>query len=167
MEEENSMRYPIPTTIVSAYPACGKSTLAKLHPTQIRDLESSDYHWVISATGKVEHPQWPTCYIDTIRHLDRSGMYRAVMVSSHEAIRKAMHEAGIRYTNIVPENTPEMKELMLKRMKDRGNTPEFIQNQDENWSTYVESMINDPGASNVIQLTPKILNSWGDWIFLD
>lgn len=156
-------RHFIPTTIVSGFPAIGKSYIAKKFPVMVRDLESSDFHWVIENEIKKENLEWPKNYIDSIKLLSKSGMYRMVCVSGHEYIRKLMHDAKIPYTNVFPENTKEMKKIILERCRLRKNTPEFIKNLDENWDSYIESMKNDPGATATVQLTPQTIEMWSAW----
>ena len=169
-------RLYVPTTIVSGFPAIGKSFVGIKFPTMARDLESSDYHWMKDSNGnweigengnKIANPEWPNNYIDTIRVLDKSGMYRVVLVSSHEMIRRKMGEANIKYTNIFPQNTPEMKKIILDRCRQRNSPPEFINNLDEHWDEYIDLMINDPNAVAKIQLTPATINMWQGWMLME
>ena len=165
------MNQKIPTTIISGFPSIGKTTNAKLFPTIFRDLESSDYHWIkvvemrSETTGKekIPNPEWPNNYIDAIKALDKSGMYHNVMVSSHEDIREAMVKAGIKYTNIYPEDTPEMKKIILERVKKRGSSQEFIDMLDAKYSEYVKSMAEDKNAARRVALTPQTITEWGTW----
>lgn len=162
-------RHFIATTIVSGFPAIGKSFIAKKVPTMVRDLEFSDFHWkgVDENGNKICNPQWPNNYIENIKALDKSGMYKAVCVSSHEDIRKAMSAAGIRYTNVFPENTPEMKKIILRRCRDRKSPPEFIENLDKNWDAYIESLENDPGAFAKVKLNSDTIEIWSTWMLME
>ena len=164
-------RHLIPTTIVAGFPAIGKSFIATKFPMAVRDLESSDYHWMKNSSmghgflvdengNKIVNPLWPSNYIQDIKALERSGMYRNVMVSSHELVRHEMAKAGIRYTNVFPENTPEMKKIILERCRVRQSPPEFIENLDKNWDLYINSLLNDKGAAAKIQLNPEALKTW-------
>ena len=160
-------RYFIATTIVSGFPAIGKSFIAKKLPTIVRDLESSDFHWTLDGKGnKLPNPKWPENYIESIKALDKSGMYRSVCVAAHQDIREKMAAAGIKYTNVFPENTPEMKKLILDRCRTRGNSQEFINNLDKNWDSYIESMENDPGAAAIVKLTPETIEIWSTWMVM-
>lgn len=169
-------RHLVPTVIVSGFPAIGKSFLAKKFPILARDLESSDFHWKKTPTGeweldengnKIPNEKWPANYIENIKALEKSGMYRIVFVSSHELIRKEMAKAKIRYSNIFPENTPEMKKVILDRCKLRHSPPEFIENLSENWDSYIDSLVNDTGAVKNVQLNPQSINIWSGWIFME
>ena len=172
----NLSRHFIPTKIVSGFPAIGKSYIAKRFPTVVRDLESSDYHWLKDPkTGdwkldeegkKIPNPEWPNNYIQDIKVLERSGMYRSVMVSSHVLVRTEMAKAGIKYTNLLPENTPVMKNIILERCKFRNSPPEFIENLDKNWDEYINSLINDSAAVAKIQLNPQSINMWSAWMLM-
>lgn len=154
-------RHFIPTTIVAGFPGVGKSYIATRFPRAVRDLESSDYHWVVDEEGnKIENPEWPKNYIETIAALDRSGMYMNVMVSSHKMIREEMAKAGIKYTNVYPENTPEMKKLIIERYRSRGSSLEFIELLDAHWDEYIAEMENDTGSTRNLKLTPESLNIW-------
>lgn len=161
VSQKNS--YIIPTTVISAFPAMGKSYFGKIYPTIGRDLESSDYHWLMEDGVKVPNPAWPGNYIDTIKILEKSGMYQLVMVSSHELVRSEMAKAKIKYSNICPEDTPEMKEFVLKRMKDRHSPESFINDMSENWAKYIESMKNDKNAYFCIQVNKHTIFDWFGW----
>ena len=163
-----SSRHFIPTTIVSGFPGVGKSFIAKKFPTMVRDLESSDYHWKTDEfDNKVENPNWPAYYIKSIKALDTSGMYKNVMVSSHKMIREEMAKAGIRYTNVFPENTPEMKKIILDRYRVRGSSQEFIDNLDTHWDEYISEMENDPNSVRNIKLNPQSINVWTEWMLME
>ena len=171
-------RHFIPTTVVSGFPAIGKSFIAKKFPIMVRDLESSDYHWLRSLSNsqiweldesgnKIPNDNWPSNYIRDIKALEKSGMYRNVLVSSHELIRTEMAKAKIRYTNIFPENTPRMKELILERCRIRQSPPEFIENLDKNWDAYISSLENDKGSVANIKLNPESINMWTAWMLME
>ncbi len=158
----------IPTIVVSGFPAIGKSFIAKKLPTMARDLESSDYHWIINNEGKkILNSKWPMNYISDIKALEKSGMYRNVLVSSHEEIRKTMASAGIKYTNVFPENTPQMKKIILERCRCRHNTEEFITNLDEHWNDYIDSLLNDSGAVCKVAINKESLEMWQTWMLME
>lgn len=170
-------RHFIPTTIVAGFPAIGKSTIAKRFPMAVLDLESSDYHWLkgektgewmLDENGnKIVNPLWPDNYIMAISALEKSGMYKNVMVSSHELVRQKMAEAGIKYTNLFPANIPKMKQIILDRCKSRNSPPEFIENLDTNWEKYIDSLKNDEHAIAKLQLTPQSITKWPELMLME
>ena len=157
--------YLINTTIVSGFPAIGKTYTAKMFPRAVRDLESSDFHWNLHSNGEKElNPDWPLNYIDTIKTLENSGMYRLVFVSSHEDIRKLMAEYGIKYTNIFPQDTDADKKYILNRMAQRKSPDDLIWNIQENYSKYIESMKNDKGATHCLQINKQVMDNFARWV---
>lgn len=168
-------RHFIPTIVVSGFPGIGKSFIAIKVPYMVRDLESSDYHWKGTRGifdkdengNKIPMENWPYNYIRDIKELDKAKVYRNVMVSSHEMIREEMAKAGIKYTNVFPENTPEMKQYMLQRYKDRQSPQSFIDDIDKNWDKYIASMENDKGSVMNIKLNKDSINMWSTWMLME
>lgn len=158
--------YKVPTTVVSGFICIGKQTLANMHRHFVRNLDSAEYHWIEKDGKRILNPEWPNNYIETIKVLDKSGIYRAVLVSGHEEIRKEMANAGIKYTNIYPENSQDIKSEIMKRISKKGYSSDFIHNIDGNFGSFVDSMANDPNASMKIPLTMKTLTEWGVWCIL-
>lgn len=150
-------------TVISVMPAMGKTFFAAKFPVFFRDLESSDYHWTEVNGEKVVNPDWPKNYIDAIKNLEKSGMYKAVFVSSHELVREEMKKAGIRYANLCPVNTNSMRQEILARCVSRKNTAEFINNYNKHWEDYINSMLNDDGAVAVVQIDELNLKNWANW----
>ena len=151
-------------TVISAMPAMGKSYFAAKFPIAFRDLESSEYHWTKDEDGnKIEHPDWPKNYIDAIKNLSKSGMYKAIFVSSHELIRQEMAKAKIRYANLCPVNNDDMRHIILARCIERKSPAKFITDLNDNWSDYINSMINDKGAAVVVQVDKNSLTEWANW----
>ena len=156
------MNSKFPTIIVSGFPGIGKTSLTQRFPRMFRDLESSEYHWVKDNFGnRIVNPKWPDNYVEAIKNLSNCSLYLNVFVSSHQLIREKMRAAGIRYTVVYPEDTPEMKKVMMERYE-KGKRPEsFIELMDEHFSEYVKSMMEDRGAVSKVPLSPRALNEWG------
>ena len=162
-------------TIVSVMPAMGKSFIAKKFPTRVRDLESSEYHWkmdpktkefILDENGnKIANENWPMNYIEAIKNLEKSGMYEAVLVSSHEDIRKLMAENGIKYANIYPLDEADIKAELLTRCVQRHSTGKFIDDYNMNFSKYVRSMKYDKGSVVNLGVDLKSLELWETWLF--
>lgn len=158
--------HKVPTTVVSGFICIGKETLSNMHRHFVRNLDSSEYHWIHENGKKVLNPNWPNNYIEAIKALDKSGIYRVVLVSAHEEIRKAMAAANIKYTNIYPENKPDIKKIMMQRISKKFPSPDFLHNIDGNFGAFVDSMANDPNAIMKIPLNAKTLTEWGVWCIL-
>ena len=163
-------RHLIPTTVVVGFPGIGKTYIAKKFPQLVRDLESSDFHWLKDEkTGeflldkkgeKILNPEWPENYISSIEVLNKSGMYRVVLIASNDQIREELGKRNIKYSNIYPENTPVMKKLIMDRYRSRQSSEEFIANIDKNWDKFIESLEQDEKAVVKIRLTPQTINEW-------
>lgn len=161
--------------VISAMPAMGKSYIASKFPDRIRDLESSEYHWQMTPDGKnfltdedgdkILNPEWPLNYIEAIRNLVESKFYDAILVSAHENIRHLMSEHGIKYANVYPEDKKKMRKALIERCIDRGSSADFIDNYEENFSKYVDSMKNDKGSVVNIEIPFKELTEWVNWLF--
>lgn len=162
-------------TVVSVMPAMGKSFIAKKFPTRVRDLESNEYHWkmdsktkefILDESGnKIANENWPMNYIEAIKNLEKSGMYEAVLVSSHEDIRKLMAENGIKYANIYPLDEADIKAEILTRCVQRHSTGKFIDDYNMNFSKYVRSMKYDKGSVVNLGVDLKSLELWETWLF--
>lgn len=172
-----STRHMFTTTVISAFPAMGKTYLASKFPGIVVDLESSDFHWLKNEAGtefvldengkKIANPEWPKNYIEMIKTLDSYKAYRAVFVSSHELVRNEMAKAGIKYTNLAPESTDAMRQKICSRCIERHSPARFVQDLNDNFHTYVKSMIDDTNAVNVITLNEKSLMSWGIFLMMN
>ena len=162
-------------TVISVMPAMGKTYIAKKFPDRIRDLDYNEYYWMIDPKThefkldengkKIPNNSWPMNYIDAIKNLDKSGMYQAVLVSSHEEIRNLMAKNGIKYANVYPIDDTATKQELLARCVIRRSHPSFIEDYRENFSKYVESMKNDKGSVVNIGIDSKSIESWANFLF--
>lgn len=136
------------TTIISAFPACGKSkyfddwkkgyTYTK---GLVLDSDSSEFSWVKDENGnntKVRNPEFPMNYIQHIK--DNIDKAEIIFVSSHKVVRDALKDNNIKYVLVYPENTEKAKEEYLRRYKNRGNDEGFIQFITNNWDNFIDEM---------------------------
>ena len=151
--------------VISAFPACGKSTYYKEWSQyseenvwrrnndgkqvlnnigepcgdKILDSDSSLFSWIYDEDGNktdTRNPDFPNNYIQHIKeHLNTEDV---IFVSSHKSVRDALKEADIPYYLIYPKK--EMKSTWLWRFKDRGSSEDFIQFQDEHWDEFINEM---------------------------
>ena len=138
--------------IISAYPACGKSTFYSLysvysgHPNglKILDSDSSLYSWVYDENGNktnIRNPKFPKNYIHYIKV--RSKTEDIIFVSSHKTVRQALFKAGIPYISIYPKDTLLNMKEWKSRFLERGNTQAFIDFQMEHWSEFIQDLNED------------------------
>lgn len=106
--------------IICGYAGTGKSTAAKKIPGVI-DLESTPFQ-----------KDWKT-YVRVAKHMSDQGYI--VLVSCHRELRDELTSQEIPYIVVVPDKCH--KEEYRKRYKERGNTPEFIKVQMDNWEKWV------------------------------
>lgn len=111
--------------IISGYAGVGKSTLAK-EVAGIMDLESTPF--------EKDWDRYAKCAI----HYHKNGYI--VLVSCHKEIRERilsmLAEDNTNVCTIAP-NVAD-KELYRERYTRRGNTPEFIKVQMDNWEKWLD-----------------------------
>ena len=147
------------TKIISAYPCCGKSyiTLYKKDifgeesdNIQILDSDSSKFSWIEKEDGtKVRNPEFPKNYIEHIKN--NIGKVDYIFVSSHQEVREALANNGIKFTMVVPEKNL-LTDWMI-RMYDRNNDNDFIDNQINNWDKWLTEIDEEKNTySKIIKL---------------
>lgn len=165
--------------IISAFPACGKSTYYKKWSQysqenvwrsrnngdqvynnigepcgdKILDSDSSLFSWIYDENGNKtdqRNPDFPNNYIQHIKeYLDTED---AIFVSSHKGVRDALKHAGIPYYLIYPQK--DMKDEWMRRFRNRGNDESFIKFQDEHWGEFIDDMENETYPTKIV------LKSW-------
>lgn len=154
--------------IISAFPACGKTTYWRNHSvyspdtrrktyienfkgyvdhinsnSKILDSDSSMFSWLydpytLKKTDR-RNPQFPHNYIEHIKH--KITTEDIIFVSSHKEVRDALKESHIPYTLVIPKR--ELKYEWIERFRLRGNTEEFINNVIQNWDTWMDELYAD------------------------
>ena len=135
------------TTIISAFPGCGKSyyyNKSKFYycdswNRKVLDSDSSNFSWLKDSEGnntKQRNPEFPQNYIDHIK--ENIGKADIIFVSSHKVVREALESNGIQYTLVYPEIGA--KEEWLKRFKNRGDNEGFIKFISDNWDNFIKEM---------------------------
>lgn len=123
--------------IIAGFPGVGKSTAAMVHGTFVKDMESSNYHWIISDDGnKVPNPDWPMNYYDAIiaeAFNDGCSAPLYIAISTHKEVLETL----VRFKIPFIIYTPATKSYAIGRYEARGNTPEFIEKIDKNWDQYM------------------------------
>lgn len=163
--------------IISAFPACGKSTYYKdwsqyspenvwriknngeqvyqhFNPEipcgeKILDSDSSLFSWIYDENGNKTDKRNPEFPNNYIQHIkDHMETEDIIFVSSHKSVRDALKEAGIPYVLIYPRK--DMKEEWIRRFKNRGNDEAFIKFQDEHWDEFIDDMENETYPEKVV-----------------
>ena len=142
--------------IISAFPACGKSTYYKNYSqyskdstglrlgldSKILDSDSSLFSWIYDENGNktdVRNPEFPNNYIEHIKkHMETEDI---IFVSSHKVVRDALKKENIPYHLVYP--IKDMKDEWMRRFKERGNDESFIKFQDEHWDEFIDDMDNE------------------------
>ena len=139
------------TTIISAFPACGKTYFFQKHPEKCIDSDSSLFNWIVGEDGiKVRNPDFPNNYIQHIK--EQMGKYKFVFVSSHYVVRKLLEEHNLKYTLVYPDKS--LKEEWIERFKNRGNDSQFIAFIGDNWECFIGE-IEEEKFPNKIKLSEK------------
>ena len=153
--------------VISAYPGLGK-TYATDYINRETDFEAIDsdssyFSWLYDANGEkqfeilrmgqtknLRDPNFPQNYINYIKA--NIAKKDVIFVSSHLSVRQLMEKEGIDFYVAVPEPTDLMRDEIRLRFINRGNTPEFIDDQFENYFSRVNEMINSTKEGKLITL---------------
>lgn len=137
--------------VISAYPATGKSHFTKKYGDKLNvlDSDSSLYSWIHKTNGeRVRNPDFLNSYIEHIKeNLDKADI---IFVSSHLEVRRALQDEKIPYVTVYP--CYNQKDAFIIRMKNRGNTEQFVEDQEKNWDARVASVVDEPHGRNVYRL---------------
>lgn len=144
--------------IISAFPGCGKTILAKKYDNII-DLESTKYLYELTTLQKEmdleelkgckKNPNlnWPDNYIYEIQKQDKA--YKIVLITQYPEVTKKLEEKNIDYYICFPEDS--LKEEYIKRYEKRGNKEEFILRMKENFDLYCARAKNTKGKKIVLK----------------
>lgn len=124
--------------IIAGFPGVGKSYFHKnVKKFKSADSDSSQFSWIESPTGdKIRNPNFINDYMNHINGLVHKDI-DFILTSTHEDVISALIDSGYRITIVAPK--VELKELYLKKYKERGSPDSFIELMDKNW----ESFLND------------------------
>lgn len=134
--------------LVSGFPTVGKTTLA---------LSGGDAHWVdldVMPYGRENY----VIYIKQMERMLADGVN--VLVSLNRGMRLKLHEYGLDYVVVVPNQAD--KELVRKRMIDRGNSCHIVDDLMSQWDDYFEELY--PGEVVVSLDTDEFIDSIEGWL---
>jgi len=142
--------------IISAFAGVGKSYVGEKY-NNVLDLDWTYYKWLKledeklsieqrkGSTSRVPNPNWPQNYVDEI--IKQKDNYDIVLIPpSHERLNteyvfKYFDEHNIEYYVARP-NLSGWK-YIEKRLKDRGNTEQFISQVRENFNIFLDEFSKD------------------------
>lgn len=114
--------------LVSGFPGVGKSWLS-LQSDRFIDFDSTQW------SDKSIYAQVAS------RARDCDVTESCWLISSHEEVRRELQALGVDYLFVAPEEG--CKEEYLERYRKRGNTEDFIDFLDSNWSYFVKPLRNE------------------------
>lgn len=150
--------------IVSAYPACGKTSFCKFRCSNINaiDLDPAPFHQINNSTkGITYNEKFPQNYIDQIMNTinNSEDPTTLIFISTHKEVRDALVKAKIPYIIIFPDLS--MKDIWISRMQKRNDNAEIIKKADMNYEKYIRE-IRDYESNN--PLVYKYLMLDGDGV---
>jgi hypothetical protein len=101
--------------------------------TAILDKQGNEIIKNLDKTIKQKNPEFPNNYISHIK--ENIGNYKYIFVSSHEEVRNALKENGIKYYMIYPAKSK--KQEFVERYIQRGSPEEFVNLIKENWNSWI------------------------------
>lgn len=149
--------------IISAFPACGKTTFFNkckeaeelcymVDKFKVLDSDSSLFSWIYDENGNktdVRNPEFPSNYINHIK--ENMETADIIFVSTHKAVRDALREEGIKYYLVYPDI--DLKQEWINRFVKRGNTFDFIKLQTENWEKFIGELEEETFPNKIILMT--------------
>ena len=137
--------------IIAAFAGVGKSYIGKKYDN-VLDLESTYYKWLAEGVAhlteeerkgnknRVLNPAWPQNYIDEI--LKQKEKYDIVLIQlSHQRLKNEQIFEYFDSNNIeyyVARPNMSGWKYIEQRLKDRGNTEEFVQQVKDNFKVFIE-----------------------------
>lgn len=148
-------------TIISGFAGIGKTTLQKKYPSEVIDLESSDFKWIYldDETANTEkelrkgvenrqlNPKWPNNYLEVI--LSKIQQYRYVLIAQGNDIRNLLDDNKIDYTLAFP--SMQCKDEYVERYKSRGNNDKFVSLIEKNFDVWIGELLKCPQRKIIIQ----------------
>lgn len=127
------------TTVVAAFPGCGKSSFFNTYGSICLDSDSSNFSWLLKEDGtKERHPEFPANYINHIK--ENLGKVKWIFVSSHDVVRDALSDNKINFFLVYP--SIDRKSEFLQNYKDRGSPDSFINLLDNKWEDWIRECNN-------------------------
>ena len=132
--------------VISGFPGIGKSWLYNNQDDlglKVNDSDSSQFSWL--EDGVTRNPDFPNNYIKHIK--DQMTKSDVVLVSSHDVVRDALKDAGIKFITVFPH--VDDKEEYIKRFIERGSKETFVKLIEANWNNWLANINNNDDGLHV------------------
>jgi len=128
----------------SAQVICGFPGIGKTH--FFNRQQELGFTVMDSDSSKFPKDDFPANYIKHIEEARYQCDY--LLVSSHDAVRQALVDAGIEFTLIYPEKN--LKVEYMQRYAKRGSPKEFLTMMNKNWANFLTSCVDQQGCTHVV-----------------
>lgn len=147
--------------VICGFPGVGKSTITKeaeklgLKHCFVRyDHHDMEYQLTVpsgpgipvfdSDSSLFDKSNFPKNYVDHIENVLKQEWMEDViiLVSSHDNVRKMLHERGIEYCLAYPQI--ELKADYIERYKERGSSDQFVGMMEDSWVKFITDCEEDP-----------------------
>lgn len=126
------------TMIISGFPGIGKTTVYEQRKDiNCLDSDSSGFSWIVEKRiggNRFRNPEFPQNYIEHIKA--NMGKVDVIFVSTHETVRNALKENGLRYYLIYPDRSRKLE--FLENYSKRGNDAIFIKMMLDSWDKLID-----------------------------
>ena len=137
-----------PTHIILGFPGVGKTYLKE-------KFKGSDIKVLDSDSSNFDKSDFPRNYIEHIR--SNIGKFDVILISTHEAVRKALHETDIIDKAVITVCYPgaHLKDEWTKRLRDRGNSDTFVNLIESNYLEWVRQLDNEFYFHRIVLQNPN------------
>lgn len=136
------------THVILGFPGVGKTYLKeKLKGSNIKVLDSD--------SSNFDKSDFPRNYIEHIR--SNIGKFDVILISTHEAVRKALSQSDIIDRAVVTVCYPgaHLKDEWIKRLRDRGNSDAFVNLIESNYLEWVRLLDNEFYFHRIVLQNPN------------
>lgn len=139
--------------VISAFPGTGKTYFVENLNNEALDSDSSNFSWISEG---VRNPEFPENYI---RHIQANiGFVDYILVSSHDSVREALKQSGIKYLLFYPKD--DLMVEYLDRYSSRGSEGQFIDLISKNWYKFLRGCKSQDGCIHVPMDSGKYLSDY-------
>lgn len=127
--------FDIDTDVVAGTPGIGKSITARVIGSKALDLDYKPYKFLNGTEGQL-NPDWPRNYGEAIEEAWLRNTYTFVFVSAEPFVLSTLERMEVPYVLVYPDES--RGEEFRKRLTDRGDSPELIENLIGHWDAWID-----------------------------